>query len=138
MALRRLVVVVGGRNEVVLLRLLSALGRSCGASIGIFRLLPTFIPLDFASNQRRIRTDHPTMRILSKLFLAGLALAASPANACDSTVDIVLATSGASGFDDDGNNFNILRELVLLTGKCHHWFCLYLCASTAMQSSDDE
>ena len=116
MALRRLVVVVGGRNEVVLLRLLSALGRSCGASIGIFRLLPTFIPLDFASNQRRIRTDHPTMRILSKLFLAGLALAASPANACDSTVDIVLATSGASGFDDDGNNFNILRELVLLTG----------------------
>ena len=80
------------------------------------------------------------MRILSKLFLAGLALAASPAKACDSTVDIVLETSGApgSGFDDNGNDFDILRELVLLTGKCHHWFCLYLCASTAMQSSDDE
>ena len=67
------------------------------------------------------------MRILSKLFLAGLALAAAPAKACDSTVDIVLETSGASGFDSNGNDFDILRDLVLLTGQCHHWFCLHMC-----------
>ena len=58
------------------------------------------------------------MRIISKLFLAGLALAAAPAKACDSTLDIVLDTSGASGFDNNGDDFDILRELVLLTGEC--------------------
>ena len=58
------------------------------------------------------------MRIISKFFLAGLALAAAPARACDSTLDIVLDTSGASGFDNNGDDFDILRELVLLTGEC--------------------
>ena len=129
----------GGTGEsVVLLRLLTQ--RSFSVLRGRHRHLSTSTFIPFRSNQRSIHTDHPTMRLLSKLFLAGLALAASPAKACDSTVDIVLETSGApgSGFDDNGNDFDILRELVLLTGKCHHWFCLYLCASTAMQSSDDE
>mmetsp|Transcript_1844 Transcript_1844/g.3064 ORF Transcript_1844/g.3064 Transcript_1844/m.3064 type:complete len:223 (-) Transcript_1844:348-1016(-) len=56
------------------------------------------------------------MRIISKLFLAGLALAATPAKACDSTLDIVLDLSGATGFDNNGNDFDILRELVVLTG----------------------
>lgn len=34
----------------------------------------------------------------------------------DSTVDIVLKTSGSEGFDNNGHDFDILRELVLLTG----------------------
>mmetsp|Transcript_19469 Transcript_19469/g.56002 ORF Transcript_19469/g.56002 Transcript_19469/m.56002 type:complete len:132 (+) Transcript_19469:115-510(+) len=59
------------------------------------------------------------MRIISKLFLAGLALAATPAKACDSTLDIVLDLSGATGFDNNGNDFDILRELVVLTGECY-------------------
>ena len=62
------------------------------------------------------------MRILSKLLLAGLALAAAPVKACDSTVDIVIETSGASGFDTNGNDFDILRELVLLTGRYYYLF----------------
>ena len=92
--------------------------------------ISTFIP--FRSNQRRrvfTLINKSTMRVLSKLFLAGLALAASPAKACDSTVDIVLETSGppGSGFDSNGNDFDVLRELVLLTGQCHHWLCLHVC-----------
>ena len=50
----------------------------------------------------------------------GLALAAAPVKACDSTVDIVIDTSGASGFDNNGNDFDILRELVLLTGRYNY------------------
>ena len=61
------------------------------------------------------------MRIIYKLFLAGLALAAAPAKACDSTLDIVLDTSGSSGFDKNGDDFDILRELVLLTGECFRY-----------------
>lgn len=68
------------------------------------------------------------MRVLCKLILAGLALAAAPAKACDSTLDIVLETSGKMGFDKNGNDFDVLRELVLLTGRCHYrhtFFCLH-------------
>ena len=125
-------------ESVVLLRLLTqrSPSRSCGAGIGIFRLLLSF---HFAPPEAVfVLRNNLIMRILSKLFLTGLTLAASPAKACDSTVDIVLETSGASGFDNNGNDFDILRELVLLTGKCHHWFCLHLCASIVMQSSGDE
>jgi len=60
------------------------------------------------------------MRVISKLFLAGLALAAAPAKACDSTLDIVLEMSGDSGFDNNGEDFDILRELVLLAGEYRH------------------
>lgn len=59
------------------------------------------------------------MRILSKLFLAGLALAApAPATACDTTLDVVLSSSGGpdAGFDDYSKDFDILRSLVLLAG----------------------
>ena len=59
------------------------------------------------------------MRIISRSFFASIALlAAAPAvtEACDSTVDIVLASSGGpgSGFDNFDKDFDILRELVLL------------------------
>ena len=57
------------------------------------------------------------MRNISTLFFAGLALSAAPtASGCDSTLDVVLASSGGSGFDNFAKDFDILRELVLLTG----------------------
>mmetsp|Transcript_10648 Transcript_10648/g.23062 ORF Transcript_10648/g.23062 Transcript_10648/m.23062 type:complete len:231 (-) Transcript_10648:182-874(-) len=59
------------------------------------------------------------MRSISKLFFAGLALSAAPtASGCDSTLDVVLASSGGpdAGFDNFGKDFDILRALVLLTG----------------------
>ena len=74
------------------------------------------------------------MRVLCKLILAGLALAAAPAKACDSTLDIVLETSGKMGFDKNGNDFDVLRELVLLTGRCHYRNTFFLFAYHTIES----
>lgn len=127
---------VGGRNVVVLLRLLSNLAgppRHLPTSYMYFLLPtgPTGTPVLFhfaPTNASFIQANKSTMRVLCKLILAGLALAAAPAKACDSTLDIVLETSGKMGFDKNGNDFDVLRELVLLTGRCHYrhtFFCLH-------------
>jgi uncharacterized surface protein with fasciclin (FAS1) repeats len=47
---------------------------------------------------------------------AAPAVAKKPASASPTIVDTVVALSGASGFDDNHGDFDILREAVLATG----------------------